>query len=64
MGQNFGGLLIGRNWSWNGSCGGGGLVSGIAVAWGTCAAGSVTFSSSVGVIGATWEVVAAFSWEG
>lgn len=57
-------LLIGRSWSWNGSCGGGGRGSESAGARGTCAAGNVTFSSSVGVIGATWEVVAAFSWEG
>lgn len=64
MGQSFGGLLIGRNWNWSGSYGGGGRESGIADARGTCAAGSGTFSSSVGVTGATWEVVAASSWEG
>lgn len=57
-------LLIGRSWSWSGSCGGGGRGSGIAGVRGTCAEGNVTFSSSVGVTGATWEVVVAFSWEG
>lgn len=64
MGQSFGGLFIGRNWSWSGSYGGDDQESGISDARGTCAVESVTFSSSVGVTGATWEVVATFSWEG
>lgn len=57
-------LLIGRSWNWTGSDGGGGQGNEIACAPGTCALGNVTFASSVGVTGATWEVVAAFSWEG
>ena len=59
-------LLIGRSWSWSwsGSCGGGGQGSGIAGARGTYAEGNATFSSSVGVTCATWEAVAALSWEG
>lgn len=56
-----GALLIGKSWSWSGSCGGGGRGSEIAGALGTCASGSGTFFSSAGVTDATWEVAAAFS---
>lgn len=57
-------LLIGRSWSWIGSCGGGGQENETFYAQGTCVLGIETFSSSVGVTYATWEVVEAFSWEG
>jgi hypothetical protein len=54
-------LLIGRSWSWIGSCGGGGQESETSYAQGTCVLGIETFSSSVGVTYATWEVVEASS---
>lgn len=57
-------LLIGRNWSWIGSCGGGGQAIETSFAQGTCVLGIETFSSSVGVTYATSEVVEAFSWVG
>lgn len=56
-------LLIGRSLSWIGSCGGGGQESETSYAQGTCVLGIETFSSSVGVTYATWEVVEASSWE-
>ena len=40
-------LLIGRSWSWIGSCGGGGQESETSYAQGTCVLGIETFSSSV-----------------
>lgn len=57
-------LLIGRSWSWIGSCGGGGQGIETSYAQGICVLGIETFSSSVGVTYATWEVVEAFSWAG
>lgn len=57
-------LLIGRSWSWIGSCGGGGREIETSYAQGICVWGIETFSSSVGVTYATWEVVEAFSWVG
>lgn len=46
-------LLIGRSWSWIGSCGGGGQAIETSFAQGTCVLGIETFSSSVGVTYAT-----------
>lgn len=57
-------LLIGRSWSWIGSCGGGGQAIETSFVQGTCVLGIETFSSSVGVTYATWEAVEAFSWVG
>lgn len=57
-------LLIGKSWSWIGSCGGGGQAIETSFAQGTCVLGIETFSSFVGVTYATWEVVEAFSWVG
>lgn len=57
-------LLIVRSWSWTGSCDGGGQEIETSYAQGTCVLGIGTFSSSVGVTYATWEVVEAFSWAG
>lgn len=57
-------LLIERSWNWSGSCGGGGQEIETSCAQGTCVLGSETFSSSVGVTCATWEVAGAFSWVG
>lgn len=57
-------LLIGKSWSWIGSCGGGGQAIETSFTQGTCVLGIETFSSSVGVTYATWEVGEAFSWVG
>lgn len=56
-------LSIGRSWSWSGFCGDGGQENGTSGGQGTCGAGSGTFFSFVGATYATWEGVAAFSWE-
>lgn len=46
-------LLIGRSWSWIGSCGGGGQEIETSFAQVTCVLGIETFSASVGVTYAT-----------